>query len=763
MPSRRGRRRSLTLIRPLLVALVLLTSLSGALAAAPAPVAAATPDLTLVTSARYVADPATATVAVGVDITATNHRQDTKSYRYYFDNAYLAVLPNSSGFELSASGASPSVAVARSTADYTLLHLVFGTRVYSGGSLRLHLAFELRDRGGSPTRDVRVGQALIQFPVWAFASDGTPGSSVSVVMPPGYTVSLSAGELDGPTTDASGAQVLTSGLLADPLSFFAFVTADRPGAYAASTITTEVAGRAAAIEVDAWPDDAAWGTRVADIFERGLPEIAQDVGLAYPRLDPLVVRESVSRTLGGYAGIFDPTAGRIDVDYAASPFVMLHEASHVWFNGSLLADRWADEGFATYYGALAAKVLGVEGSPDQLTPKLLESKIPLNDWGAVGEESTAVEDYAYAASALLATRIAERAGADDLRKVWAAASAREAAYQPLNGPTERTDVAPDWRGLLDLLEQETGRSFTDLWTEYVVRPADVPLLTQREVTRGDYSTLLAKAADWELPASIRAAMSAWRFDTAEGLITQADQVLDQRAAIDTAATAAGLTPPSTLRTAFESDAGMAAASSEADAELRVIGVIQDAASARPPADDALSTIGLIGSQPDARLAAARAAFAAGDLSSAASDALAAQDAWRGAHDAGLRRALSMGGVVLLLLSMLGALWLRLRSRRRAVAAGAAGAGSSHAMATHVGSPAAPDPQGSAGHATSVRGAAMLAGPPTHRPEAPAGPSTHRPEASTEPPDGSRPYATLGPEPPGPESARGGAGEGSEAT
>jgi hypothetical protein len=728
MATGRGRRGGLTLLRPLIAALVLVASLSGALVAAPASVAAATPDLTLVTSARYVADPSAASVVVGVDITATNHRSDTRSYRYYFDNAYLAVLPNSSGFRLTASGASPSVAVARSTSSYTLLHLVFGTRVYSGASLHLHLAFVLRDRGGSPTRDVRVGQALIQFPVWAFATDGTPGSSVAVVMPAGYTVTLSAGELDGPTTDASGDQVLTSGPIADPLAFFAFVTADRPGAYAASTVTTDVGGRSAAIEVDAWPDDAAWGTRVADIFRRGLPEIAQDVGLPYPRVDPLVVRESVSRTLGGYAGIFDPTSGRIDVDYAASPFVMLHEASHVWFNGSLLADRWANEAFATYYGSLAARALGVEGSPDPLTPDLEASKIPLNDWGAVGQESTAVEDYAYAATAVLAERIAERAGADGLRKVWAAASDRDAAYQPPGGPVEHTDSPPDWRGLLDLLEEETGKSFTDLWTEYVIRPADAPLLTQRAAARGDYRTLLQDAAGWRLPPSIRQAMSAWRFDAAEGLIAQAEQVLDQRTAIATAAAAAGLTPPTALRTAFEADTGFGAARSEADAELRVIGVIRDAAATRSPTDDPVAALGLIGSQPDARLAAARTAFGAGDLTTAASDALAASATWQGAHDAGVRRALALGGMLLLLLAMLAGLVLRSRSRRRAVAAAP--------MARRVAAlPMAVAGDGVAGSVDEGSGGAA------------------------EP----LPYATLGPEPPDRGSVSGGAGEGSEPT
>ena len=687
-PSRGGRRWSLAMLRPVLLAIALVPTLTAGLAPsplAPAVVAAATPDLTLVTNATYVADPASAKVAIAVDIVATNHKSDTQSFRYYFDNAYLAVLPNTSGFALTAAGASPSVSVARKTSAYTLLHLVFGTRVYAGKSLRLQLTFALPDRGGSPTRDVRVGQALIQFPVWAFASDSTPGSRVTVVIPGGYTVQLSAGQLNGPTTGAGGTQVLTSAALSDPLSFFAYVTADRPGGYSTSTFTTTVAGRPAPVEVDAWPDDTAWGSRISDVFRRGLPAIGQAVGLPYPGTDPIVVRESVSRTLGGYAGIFDPAARRIDVDYAASPFVMLHEASHIWFNGSLLADRWANEAFATYYGGLAAKAIGVGGGPDALTPALLAAKIPLNAWGAVGQESATVESYAYAASAELATKIADRAGAAGLQAVWTAANDHEAAYQPPGGPVERADGPPDWRGLLDLLEERTGRSFDDLWSAYVIRPSDAPLLAQRTAARSDYVALLTRAADWRLPAPIRAALRAWQFDPAVGLMAQAGQVLDERAAIAAAASATGLTPPTTLRTAFESDAGFTAASAEARAELRAIGVIRDAAAARPAAGDPIVALGLVGSDPDAEMAAASGAFASGDLSAAATQAEAAQAAWQGARDAGLRRAFALGGIILLLLAMVALLVVRLRSRRtRRMARQMA-----RPMAT--GGPAGPDP------------------------------------------------------------------------
>ncbi len=659
----RGRR--LARVGRTLVAALVVTGFLVGLPAAPA--AAATPDLTLVTNATYTVDPDHARIAIGVDIVATNHLSDTVTRRYYFDRGYLAVMPGTSGFSLSASGASPTVSVAKRTNDYTLLLLSFGTKVYSGQSMTLHLAFDLKDPGGAPTRPIRVGQALVTFPIWSFATDSTPGSQVTLLIPADFTVQFTSGQLDGPSTDANGRQVFTSGRLADPLSFFAYVIADRPGAYAETAITTTVGDRPAALRLRAWSDDRAWSERVGALFQKGLPVLGTAIGLRYPRVEPLIVQEAVSRTLGGYAGLFDPSSGRIDVDYAAGPFVILHEASHIWFNGSLLADRWANEAFASHYAAVAAKAIGVDAHPDPLTPELEKSAIPLNAWGAIGESSQDVEAYAYAASVALADKIAERAGSDGLQRVWAAASDREAPYQPrrAGAPIERIDAAPDWRGLLDLLETSTGQRFDDLWRQYVVRPTETALLEQRAGARDEYAKVVAEAADWELPRAIRQAMTAWQFDVANGLLAQAAGVLDQRAAIATRASAVGLTPPKTLQQIFEGDRGLRAAAAEGDAELAAIATVGAAAATRPADPDLVQRLGLVGSEPDADLAAARAAFAAGDLQSAVDRSESARVAWTSARDVGTRRALSSLGVVLLV-ALFGAIAVsRVRGGRRA--------------------------------------------------------------------------------------------------
>jgi hypothetical protein len=358
--------------------------------------------------------------------------------------------------------------------------------------------------------------------------------------------------------------------------------------------------------------------------------------------------------------------------------VVLHESAHAWFNGELLADRWANEAFASYYGTVVAPELQVKATGAALTPGLEASKIPLNAWGAIGRETSAVEDYAYAATLALARAIAERAGPDGLRAVWADAAGRIGAYQPpaIGGASatapETVDGPPDWRGLLDLLEAQGTATYEDLWRSWVARPSDLPLLDARRAARGRYDAVVAAAADWQLPRPIRDAMRAWRFDSASALLDDARRILDQRTAIASAATTAGLTPPGSLRVAFQLPDGFAQATDEAAAELQSIDLYRRAVATRPAAPDALQALGLWGETPETDLAQARSLFAAGDLAGSAAEAGRAAATWSGAEELGRGRLVSIVALTLagLLAIVLVAAWLRGRRRRhRALAPG----------------------------------------------------------------------------------------------
>jgi hypothetical protein len=658
---------------PLLLAVV---GAMGLVAAPPIAdeVRAATPDLTITSDARYTVQPDKNRVRVTLVLTLTNHLTDTTTKRFYFDRAFLAVLPGSSGYTASWAGSgTPTVRATTKTKDYTIVRLDLARRLYSGKSATYTLRFDLVDKGGKATRDLRVGDSLVSFPVWAYASDETPGSTVTVVFPSGFTVEVAGGSIPAPTVDSAGRTVFRSGRLTKPLTFFAFLIGDRPGAYTERTVSPTVGGSPAPLVIRAWPDDPAWDKRVGNLMTTGLPVLADQIGLPWTRTEPLTVQEAVSRATNGYAGLFDPARGLVEVAYYASDFVVLHEAAHAWFNGRLLADRWANEAFASYYGLEAAAALKVKATGETLTDETAAARIPLNAWGEVGREPTAEEDYAYAAALELARQVAERAGADGLRRVWADAAAGIGAYQPpaedgTRPVLETVDGPPDWRGLLDLFEAETDATYDDLWRTWVARDEDLPLLDARTAARDRYDTVLAHAGAWRLPAPIRDALRAWRFEDASVLLDQATDVLEQRDVVLAAARAAGLTAPASLRTAFEGDDGFDDAIDEAAAELEAIARYRAAVSVRPQVIDQITALGLWNETPDTDLRRAATAFAAGDLSGSASAADHAAAIWAGAAALGQGRAISLIALALagLVAMVLVIIWSHGRRRRRRI-------------------------------------------------------------------------------------------------
>lgn len=648
-------------------------ALASGLLAVPATapdVRAAAPDLTIVSDARYDVQPEQQRVRVTLNLVLTNHLKDTVTKRYYFDRAFLAVLPDTSGFKLTWEGkGTPEVHVSKKTTDYTLLRLDLGQRLFSGKSATYRLRFDLVDPGGEPTRDVRVGDSLVSFPVWAFATDGTPGSTVMVVFPAGFEVDVDAGEIPEPTTAADGQVIFQTEKLDKPLSFFAYLVGDRPGAYSERNVRVNIRGEEVDVTIRAWPDDPAWSVRVGDLVKRALPVLAREIGMDWPLDGGLVVQEAASRSTGGYAGLFDPKERRVEVAYYADDFVVLHELAHAWFNGSLLADRWANEGFASEYAAEAALSLRIPFELDELTDKMLEASIPLNAWGPIGRESTATEDYAYSTALDVAQVAGVLAGEGVLPRVWAAATDRIGAYQPpwrQGLEVEKVDGPPDWRGLLDLLEDHSSYSFEEQWRVYVVRDSDLPLLDARRDARSRYDDVVKVAGGWRLPKAIRDAMRAWQFDIATQLLAEASLILDQRADIEAAAAASGLTPPPTLQIAFELPDGFFAAEQEAVAELHTITSYDAAAATRPAEPDPLQVMGMWGATPDADLSRARDLFATGDLAASSDAAEAAAIVWVSAEDVGRGRLVSIVALTLafLLAVALFVGWLRGRHRRR---------------------------------------------------------------------------------------------------
>ena len=617
---------------------------------APALVAAASPGLTITSVASYDVIPDEGRVAVTAKLTATNHLRNTITRQVYFRTAYLTVQPGTSEFRLTGKGA-PNVTVREATDTFTTIKLDLGENLAAGRSTSLTLAFNIRDAGGEPDRAVRISPSLVTFAAWAFATPSTPGSSVAVQLPTGYQVTIGRGPLAGPVADEAGHDLWTSGALAAPLEYIADIVADRPVTYTEKRINVPLSAGSATVVVHSWPDDPAWGDRVANLAEHALPILEREIGVPWRFDTPLAVNEALVRGSGGFAGVFDPAERRIDISYGASDTVVIHELAHAWFNGRLVADRWAAEAFASYYAELATRELGLDIRPPDAVEAGVGS-IPLNAWGASDTQSPETERYAYAASVELARQIATRAGADDLRNVWSRAARGIGAYQPDPSAEETVDGAPDWRGLLDLLDEQTGQDFGDLWQKWVARPQDLEALDGRATTRAAYQQAVQLAGDWRLPISIRNAVRTWRFDVAGDLLAAADQVLGQRATLAAAAAAIDAKLPDALRTAFEGTDGLAAAAAEAAAEQSALEMIAAATSAQGAGDgfpDALlARVGLLGRDPAVELGAAKVALLVGDVAGAHRTAQSAHDAWVNAASVGRGRLVSL---VLLIIAL----------------------------------------------------------------------------------------------------------------
>jgi len=655
IPLPRTGARALRLLAAFVIALS--GSILGA-ASSPAPVRAAMPALILVTSTTYEVLPDEGRVAVTVRIAATNRLHDTVTRRFYYEEGVLAVLPETSNFRLTAESGSPSVSVRSQDESGVYLRLRFGSRLAAGQTLDLTLTFDLSDPGGAPDRPVRISPSLVRFQAWAHASADTPGSSVEVLVPGGYRVELGRGPLVGPTTDPDGWHVYASGPLEAPLLFVVDVTADRAGGYVDDRRSSTVGGATVILVIRAWPDDPAWGARVGDLFVRALAVLGDEIEAPWPFADALTVEETLVRGSAGFAGSFDPAAVLVRVGHAASSGVILHEAAHGWFNGRLVADRWIAEAFASYYAQRAAVLLELAIDSPEFAKAPIEAALPLNAWPAAGAASATQDAYGYAASLALAREIAEIIGDETLRETWAAAAAGVPAYQPEAATVARTSetgaAPPDWRALLDLLEDGTDRgtsvALERLWRRWVIRPDDAALLDARAEAREAYTAVVHAAAPWTLPRSVREAMRTWQFDTALQLILDAEGVLRQRDLVVASAAAAGLTLPDALRRTFEGDDGFALAAAEAATELAVMGRIQAVAAERITDPGLVDRLGLIGADPDASLDAARASFGTGDLDGAIAAAAEAEAAWRAVPE--LARGRLIGGALLVFAALL---------------------------------------------------------------------------------------------------------------
>jgi hypothetical protein len=566
-------------------------------------------------------------------------------------------------------------------------------------------------RSASPTR---VGEAFATFGVWAW---GDPDrSTVEVRTPAGF-----ANEIDG---DPMAVQRALSGdtlraTPADPDTFFAIVSAENRAAYRSTRISLD---GDVEIVVMAWPEDNAWQETVTRTLRSGMPELLELIGLDWPVERDLQVRERYTPALEGYAGFFFTDEQRIEVSEDLDPLVIVHEASHAWFNEDLFTGRWIYEGLAEEYSWRVQAAVGDDpGRPER--PDLDDPGfIPLSSWSFPevirDQETDDRERFGYEAAFWVVHHLVVSVGVDSMRDAFARADADLTAY-PGAGEPETVLPRDGWRRFLDLAQSIDRPDQIDVdkaLIDFVLFDNDVDALIDRAEARDEYRLLLIEGEGWLPPWSVRRPMGEWRFDVADERMDEAAAILDLRDRVTMAAAALELQPGDALRIAYEgATEDLAAVQDIGEDQLEALAALADARAKLNAEPDLVTRIGLLGETPRAAYDEARVAFERGELEASLASAAAVAAVLTGAAAIGEGRLLvAAGGAVALLLLLVLLVAAFRRRRRRAPALAAAG------IAATPG-PAAPDPASTGPYATLAADPGPASPPSASPPDAEGGP------------------------------------------
>ncbi|MEO5705044.1 MAG: hypothetical protein ABIZ52_01240 [Candidatus Limnocylindrales bacterium] len=685
-----------------LASVVLATALALALGLSPEasrPALAASDPLRTQADATYTLDPGAGRVHVAIAIKETDLKPNSSTSIYYY-TAFRFVLQEEAT-SVRVSGGSAYRITTKKRDGYIEATVQIGKALFYKQTTSFTIRYELpggKPRSASPTR---VGAAFSTFGVWAFGDKGY--STVEVRTPAGFDTRVSGDSMQATTSATTG--VILRAKPADPSTFFAIVTAENSDAYAETRLSLE---GDVEIVVQSWPEDGKWKDAVTGALRDTMPALRDLIGLDWPVEHDLDVRERYTPDLEGYAGFFLTKEQRIEVSEDLDPVVIVHEASHAWFNDSLFLERWIYEGLAEEYAWRALSAVGGEDGDAAELPKLDDPGFAdLATWTHPGvirdQETDDSERYGYQAAFWVIHQVTESAGVDVMRDAFSNAEANLTAY-PGAGDPETVLAGDGWRRLLDLtepLDKPDPAAVDEAFRDFVLGFGDEATLDARDVARDAYRVLLQSASGWLPPWYVRKPMGDWSFKDATKAMTEATAVLDLRDRVATEAKALGLEPTNALQEAYEgAKDGLADAATLAQAQLDALAAIRDAKGKVEATPDFVAQVGLLGELPLVPYNAARDAFQMGSMDESIRQASTASSIITGAPAAGQQRliiaAVSAGSVVLLLLLLV--VLLRRRSRRgRAVAlTTASAAGLATAPATLAADP--PTDQDEGGHA-----------------------------------------------------------------
>ncbi|MEO7557133.1 MAG: hypothetical protein ABIV94_11085, partial [Acidimicrobiales bacterium] len=569
--------------------------------------------LDVASKSLYVLDPGTHSVHVTIDTTVTNQAAPIGSSYSVLTGFAIPALAEATGVTASRDGEPLDVALESTESPYfASARIQLSPPLLYRDSQVLHLTYDIPGLAPRSPGISRNNDAFATFAVIPLADPGQ--ADVEIDVPHRFSLETTGGDLDLRSDQVTDRY--TAEAIADPLGFNLLVAASDDTALT----TREVAAADSSFTVRAWPDDPAWGDFVTEWVGKGVPDLVNRVGLAYP--DPKIdVYETSAPYLYGYAGWYLKADHRVDIGDELEPLVVIHELSHAWLNADLIDSRWVEEGLAQ---ELAAQVVAASGgnAPDPLPADPNDPGVlRLEEWSHPNLSASISDDqerYGYNAAYLVVHQIAAEIGPDKMRAVIKAAHDDVVAYRG-DGEPEAATGDNGWERFLDYADQLGGSTSADqLARDLVATPDQVGILDNRAGARDTYAQLAAVGDGWSVPYPVRAAMGEWHFDEATALMDQAAAILPVRTEIAAVLEPIGVPLPGGLEREYETGDDLATIAADAAATLDASRTIVTADSAVHGDRGLWESIG--GGGADAHLAAAKQALERGDPAKATTEA-----------------------------------------------------------------------------------------------------------------------------------------------
>jgi hypothetical protein len=644
--------------------------LAGSMVLATPQVALAANGMTETGTTTYEVIPEASQIKVTIQISIYNGRPSQAEpggvTYYYWNLTDIGVEKQASALSVTSNAGAVYQAEKSSDRYYNYFELTYPNVYY--GQTRVVTATYTIPAAPHAAGGFRAGKAYASL---CAMGNGLDVGTVNVVIPDGYTFYNDAGGEMSPSTTSAGKRTYTSGSLTTPYKFWTCIDAEQE----ASLMHTPVTAGGQVFDMQAWPEDPAWGAALSADVATEVPALQALTGLKMPG-GTVAILEAGDQQLGEYGGMYNSATSTAQIPETIQKDTVAHELSHIWFNHNLFADKWMSEGLAGFSEQAAGEgnfkpctepaAYPGTGSPNLKTWQLLNNNSTTQD--------EQISTYQYAASCYIFTTLAADMGPANLKLVLKAVSADQMAYVGTTADEKLpgAGLPLSSRELLDLVDErgmvpagealDTAQTLLETYGIF-----DSAALSARSTARSTYHELASVAGSWKLPPAIREPMSNWEFDSAQAAMTTAKQIVDSRDSMGKLIPNLSL-DGTVLQKQFEAaetqtdlDNLLSLIKKEADAAARVDQATKLSNSSR----SILESIGLLGTDLQTPLTQARTDLANVKPESATTSAQRVIDSIDESKDQGLLRAGLVAGILALILLLL-ALIVFLRRRRPTV-------------------------------------------------------------------------------------------------